>query len=67
MDKKFKDSSSVLSAQQKPKKKSSAPMASQHTDKKHKDSSDPRGGGVTLKCPCIHRLGPCFLVQNFDF
>ena len=58
MDKKFKDSSSVRSAQQKPKKKSSAPLASQHTG---------GGGGGTLKFPCIHRLGPFFGVQNFDF
>ena len=39
-DKKLKDSSNVRLAQQKPKKKSSARVASQHTDKKREDSSD---------------------------
>ena len=39
-DKKLKDSSDVWLAQQKPKKKSSARGASQHTDKKREDSSD---------------------------
>ena len=40
MDKKLNDSSDVRLAQQKPKKKSSALVASQHMDKKLKDSSD---------------------------
>ena len=39
-DKKLKDSSDIWLAQQKPKKKSSARGASQHTDKKREDSSD---------------------------
>ena len=38
--KKLKDSSNVRLAQQNPKKKSSARVVSQHTDKKREDSSD---------------------------
>ena len=58
-DKKLKDSSNVRLAQQKPKKKSSAPVASQHKDKKHKDSSD-----VQLSQPKPKKKSPAQVARD---